>query len=58
MYAINKAALKLVENAQIEGIKSAVINTDSLTSLLTLKNKEVKLKLVEHTALFEIFLQR
>ena len=49
MYAINKAALKLVENAQIAGIKSAVINTDSLTSLLTLKNKEVKLKLVEET---------
>ena len=49
MYAINKAALKLVKHAQQSNIKSAVINTDSLTSLLTLKSNIVKSKLVEET---------
>ena len=49
MYAINKAATWLVSHAAQHKFKSAVINTDSYSSIQALQNKEVKSKLVEDT---------
>ena len=49
MYAINKAALWLLQNCDQRNIMSAVINSDSQASLKALQAKEIKSSLVKET---------
>ena len=49
MYAINQAALWILQNYQQRNLLSAVINSDSQASLNALQTKEVKSSLVKET---------